>query len=473
VETWAPISIVSSDPSVPVRVRFAPSPTGALHIGGARTALYNWLYARGRGGDLVLRIEDTDRERSTSENVEQILDALRWLELDWDEGPLSQYERADRHREALEQLLEAGVAYRDPATGEDVAAWKKEHGSRGYRGEPSDDENAAVRLRVPDQGDTVAPDEIRGEVRFPNAASDDFVIARADGSVLYNFAVAVDDADMGITHVIRGDDHLSNTPKQLLVMEALGSEPPRYAHLPLLHGPDGKKLSKRHGAASAQELRDAGYLPAAVRNYLALLGWGTEDDTTIMSTEELIERFDLSRVGRSSAIFDEQKLRWLNGRFMREMDLDEYTAAVARYVGREPDEKLRAACAIAQEKAQVLAEVWPLIGFLFEEPETDEKAWKKVMKDGALPLLEEALEALRNAETFDPPELETALGRILAEHDVKPGKLYQPIRVAITGTSVSPGIFESLAVLGKERSLQRIEKAVQRLSTHQSNGGTS
>ena len=464
---------MSSDPSVPVRVRFAPSPTGALHIGGARTALYNWLFARGRGGELVLRIEDTDRERSTPENVEQILDALRWLELDWDAGPVSQYERADRHREALERLLEAGAAYRDPATGEDVAAWKKEHGNRGYRGEPSDDPGGAVRLRIPEGGDTVVADEIRGDVRFPNDAQDDFVIARGDGSVLYNFAVAVDDADMTITHVIRGDDHLSNTPKQLLVMEALGVAPPRYAHLPLLHGPDGKKLSKRHGAASVQELRDAGYLPAAVRNYVALLGWGTQDDTTILSTEELVERFDLSAVGRSSAIFDEQKLRWLNGRFMREMDLDSYTEAVARHVGREPDDLLRAACAIAQEKAQTLNEVWPLIGFLFEEPETDEKAWRKVMKDGALPLLREALEALRQTDSFEPAQLETALGRILAEHGVTPGKLYQPIRVAITGTSVSPGIFESLSVLGKNRSVERIERAVERLSTEAADGNIS
>jgi glutamyl-tRNA synthetase len=465
VETWAPISIVSSSSSVPVRVRFAPSPTGALHIGGARTALYNWLFARGRGGELVLRIEDTDRERSTPEITDQILDALRWLELDWEEGPISQYERGERHRERVEQLLDSGRAYRDPATAEDVAAWKQEHGNRGYRGEPSDDPGAAVRLRVPEGGDTVVEDEIRGEVRFPNESADDFVIARGDGSVLYNFAVAVDDAEMGITHVIRGDDHLSNTPKQLLVMEAMGEEPPRYAHLPLLHGPDGKKLSKRHGAASVQELREAGYLPAAARNYLALLGWGTEDDATILSTPELIERFDLSRVGRSSAIFDEQKLRWLNGRFMREMDLDDYTTAVARHLGREPDERLRAACAIAQEKAQTLSEVWPLIGFLFEEPEVDERAWKKVMKDGALSLLTEALEALRETEPFEPPELESSLGRILAVSDVKPGKLYQPIRVAITGTSISPGIFESLATLGRERSLERIERAVDRLSS--------
>jgi glutamyl-tRNA synthetase len=419
---------------------------------------------------MVLRIEDTDRERSTPENVEQILDALGWLELDWDEGPLSQYERADRHREALERLLSSGAAYRDSATGDDVQAWKQEHGNRGYRGEPTEDAGAAVRLRAPESGDTVVLDEIRGEVRFPNEAQDDFVIARGDGSVLYNFAVAVDDADMAITHVIRGDDHLSNTPKQLLVMEALEVTPPRYAHLPLLHGPDGRKLSKRHGAASVQELREAGYLPAAVRNYLSLLGWGTQDDTTIMSTEELIERFDISGVGRSSAIFDEQKLRWLNGRFMREMDLDEYTGAVARHLGREPDERLRAACAIAQEKAQTLNEVWPLIAFLFEEPETDEKAWRKVMKDGALPLLTEALEALRGTDSFEPEALESALGPILAEHDVKPGRLYQPIRVAITGTSVSPGIFESLTVLGKNRSVERIQRAVDRLSTEDAGG---
>jgi glutamyl-tRNA synthetase len=416
---------------------------------------------------MVLRIEDTDRERSTPENVEQILDALRWLELDWDEGPIMQSERADRHREALEQLLESRRAYYSTATAEDVKSYKAQHNNLGYRGETAaaDAPNAAVRLRIPpEEKTTFVDDEIRGQISFDNTAQDEPVIARADGSVLYNFAVAVDDADMGITHVIRGDDHLSNTPKQLLVMKALGFDAPRYAHLPLLHGPDGKKLSKRHGAASVQELRDAGYLPAAARNYLALLGWGTQDDTTILSTEELIERFDIADVGRASAIFDEQKLRWLNGRFMREMDLDSYTEAVARHLGREPDERLRAACQIAQEKAQTLDEVWPLIGFLFEEPKTDEKSWRKVMKDGALPLLSEALEALRAVEPFEPAELESSLGRILAAHDVKPGKLYQPIRVAISGTSVSPGIFESLAVLGRERSIERIERALERLA---------
>jgi glutamyl-tRNA synthetase len=456
-----PISIVSDSP---IRLRFAPSPTGALHIGGARTALYNWLAARGSEGSLVLRIEDTDRERSTPENVEQILDALQWLELDWDEGPISQASRADRHRAALERLLESGHAYHDTATAKDVETWKAEHGAgRGYRGNPVDEPNAAVRLRVPDKGETVVHDLIRGPVSFPNGPYDDFVIARGDGSVLYNFAVAVDDAEMEITDVVRGDDHLSNTPKQLLVLAALGHEPPRYAHLPLLHGPDGRKLSKRHGAASAQELRDAGYLPAAVRNYLALLGWGADDDTTVMSTEELVERFQIEDVGRAAAIFDEQKLRWINGRFMREMPLDRYTEAVARHLGREPDERMRAACEIVQEKAQTLDEVWPLIRFLFGPPVEDEKAWRKIMKGDARGLLEAAREALSAADVFDSAAVEAALAPLPERLETKPGKVYQPIRVAISGGSVSPGIFESLAALGQEESLARIDAAIARL----------
>jgi len=412
----------------------------------------------------VLRIEDTDRERSTAENVAQILDALEWLELDWDIGPVSQASRADRHAEALQKLLDSGAAYHDSATAKEVEAWKAEHGAdRGYRGEPVSSEGAAVRLRVPDEGETVVHDLIRGPVNFPNRSYDDFVIARGDGSVLYNFAVAVDDAEMGISEVVRGDDHLSNTPKQLLVLTALGHEPPRYAHLPLLHGPDGKKLSKRHGAASVQELREAGYLPAAVRNYLALLGWGTDDDTTIMSTEELLARFEVADVGRSAAIFDEKKLRWLNGRFMREMPLDDYTAAVARHLGRESDGRLRSACEIAQEKAQTLDEVWSLVRFLFEPPVNDEEAWAKVMKDGAPAALAAAREALAEVTDFDADTVEAALNSLPEQLDSKPGKVYQPIRVAITGTSVSPGIFESLSALGREESLFRIDAALARL----------
>ena len=251
----------------------------------------------------MLRIEDTDRERSTPENVEQILDALRWLELDWDEGPFSQAERAPRHAEAIEQLLSDGHAYED---------------------------EGAVRLRVPDEGETVFHDQIRGEIATPNSAIDDFVIRRSDGSALYNLAVAVDDRDMGITQVVRGEDHISNTPRQVMILRALGEEPPAYAHLPLLHGPDGKKLSKRHGAASVQELRAAGYLPEAVRNYIALLGWGYDESTTFFTTDELIEHFDLSRVSTNPAVFDEQKLRWMNGRYLRELPVEELKARSSR-----------------------------------------------------------------------------------------------------------------------------------------------
>ena len=444
-----------------LRTRFAPSPTGALHIGGARTALYNWLAARHSGGRMILRIEDTDLERSTPENVEQILDALKWLELDWDEGPISQVAREPQHRAALDKLLESGAAYRDAATADDVRAWKDEHGAdKGYRGTPSEDGTGAVRLRVPDEGATIVHDMIRGEVSFPNGSYDDFVIARGDLSVLYNFAVAVDDADMGVTEVIRGDDHLSNTPKQLLVFEALGIEPPKYAHVPLLHGPDGKKLSKRHGAASVQELRDAGYLPAAIRNYVALLGWGTGDDETLLSTGELVKRFRPEDVGRSSAVFDEQKLRWMNGRYMRELAIDDYTAAVAAFTGLPEGDMLKQGCAIAQEKASTLDEVKPLIGFLFSPPVEDEKAWRKTMKEDAPRVLTAVIYALKPLDDFGVESVEAALSPLPEALDLKPGKVYQPIRVSITGTTVSPGIFESVSVLGKEETLARIETAL-------------
>jgi glutamyl-tRNA synthetase len=456
------------------RFRFAPSPTGALHIGGARTALYNWLLARGSGGTLALRIEDTDRERSTPENVEQILDALRYLELDWDEGPVSQYERRERHREALERLVAGGHAYYDPATAADVREWKQAHGGAGYRGEPRDEPGAAIRLRVPDQGETVVEDAIRGQVRFENRTQDDFVVARGDGTPLYNLAVAVDDAEMEITDVVRGDDHLSNTPKQLLVLEALGTDPPRYAHLPLLHSPSGGKLSKREAAASVQELRDEGYLPAAVRNYLALLGWGTEDDTTLLSTQELIERFSIDRVGRSPAVFDARKLRWMNGRYMRELPLEEYEQRLGEHLRArsEPDaaaftgaspELRRTACGIVQDKAQTLDEAWPLIRFLFAEPADDPAAWRKVMKPEVRDGLSAALDALQDADGFDPETLEAVLTEVVERSGQKPKDVYQPIRVAITGTTVSPGIFDSLAALGRERSLRRIEAAIRRL----------
>jgi glutamyl-tRNA synthetase len=439
-----------------MRVRFAPSPTGALHIGGARTALYNWLMARGNDGTLVLRIEDTDRERSTPENVEQIIDALRWLELDWDEGPISQLSRTDRHQECLRKLLDEGKAYRSTATGDDVKAYKAQHGAdRGFRGEA--EAEGAVRLRVPDDGSTTVHDLIRGDTVFQHVHMDDPVIARADGSVLYNFAVAVDDMDADITHVVRGEDHLSNTPKQLLVYEALGATAPAFAHLPLLYGPDGKKLSKRHGAASVQELRDAGFLPEAVRNYLALLGWGAADDQTILSTAELVAQFDIARVQKNPAQFDVAKLRWLNGRYMRELSVDDLTARLEAFTGRTG---LRDAVAISQEKIQTLADFWPLAGFFFDGPGDDPKAREKWLDAEHRHPLVQAREALAHLEPFDLERIEVALREVVESGDRKPKDVFQPIRVALAGTTVSPGIFESLAVLGRDESVKRLDAAL-------------
>jgi glutamyl-tRNA synthetase len=414
-----------------MRVRFAPSPTGVLHIGGARTALYNWLLARGQGGTFVLRIEDTDRERSTPENVEQILEALRWLELDWDEGPLSQWERRERHSEAVERLLESGDAYED---------------------------EGAVRFRVPGEGELGFDDAVLGRITTPYSAIKDFVIRRSDGSPLYNLAVSVDDRDMGITHVVRGQDHVSNTPRQLMLLRALGAEPPAYAHIPLLHGPDGKKLSKRHGAASVQELRDAGYLPEAVRNYVSLLGWGYDESTTFMTTEELVERFSLDRVSKNPAVFDEQKLRWMNGRYLRELDPAELRRRLEELYGREvPPEAVE----ISQEKMQTLADFWDLAGFLVERREIDPKAWDRVMSDGGPDRLRAAREALEQAEPFDTETVERALRGVVERLEVKPKEVFQPVRVAITGTTVSPGIFESVAALGRDETLARIDAALQ------------
>jgi glutamyl-tRNA synthetase len=415
-----------------MRVRFAPSPTGALHIGGARTALYNWLLARRSGGAFVLRIEDTDRERSTPENVEQIHDALRWLELGWDEGPFSQAERRPRHEEEIQRLVGEGHAYLD---------------------------EGAVRLRVPEDGATTVRDAIRGDVVFEHAAIDDFVIARSDGSPLYNLAVAVDDRDMGITHVVRGADHLSNTPRQLLILAALGAEPPVYAHLPLLHGPDGKKLSKRHGAASVQELRDVGYLPEAVRNYIALLGWGYDESTEFFTTDELVERFSLERVSKSPAVFDEQKLRWMNGHYLRALAPDDLARRLEGHLRRPVPPR---AVAVAQEKMQTLDDFWRLAAFLVEPQPYDEKAWGKVMADGAPEHLRRARDAIAAAEPFEPEALEAALRGVVEELGVKGREVFQPIRVAISGGTVSPGIFESVAALGRDEALARIDRALDR-----------
>jgi glutamyl-tRNA synthetase len=440
-----------------MRVRFAPSPTGALHIGGARTALYNWLLARGRGGEMVLRIEDTDRERSTPENVEQIFDALRWLGIDWDGEPVFQSQRAERHAEVVERLLAGGHAYRSTAGAEDVKAFKEANDNRGFRG--SDDGEGAVRLRVPDEGTTTVVDVIRGETEFDNALQDDLVIARADGTPVYHLAVVVDDHDAGITHVVRGADHYSNTPKHVLIQQAMGAGTPVYAHLPLLHGPDGKKLSKRHGAASVQELRDRGYLPEAVRNYLALLGWGYDDETTFFTTEELQRNFSLEKVSKSPAVFDEQKLRWMNGRYLRELALDDLTARLEALTGRSG---LRDAVAVTQEKISTLDEFWPLARAFFDEPADDPAAREKFLATEAG---EQALTVARSAlAQLDDPwtteAVETALRGAVERSGMKAKQVFQPLRVALTGTTISPGIFETVALVGRDRGLARIDAAL-------------
>ncbi len=420
-----------------------------------------------------MRIEDTDRERSTPENVEQILDALRWLGLDWDEGPIMQTERSARHAEALRALLDGGHAYRSSATAEDVKAYKLAHGAeRGFRGEPESD--GAIRLRVPDEGAAVVHDAVRGDTRFEHVHLDDPVIARADGSVLYNFAVAIDDLDARITHVVRGEDHLSNTPKQLLVLEAVravgfgpDTSPPVYAHLPLLHGPDGKKLSKRHGAASVQELRDAGYLPEAVRNYLALLGWGAGDDQTVLCTEELVERFGLDRVSRNPARFDETKLRWLNGVWIRNLPVRELSRCIETFLresghadGAE-DRRLPRAVEISQEKIHTLADFWPLTGPLLDEPVDDPPARERWLGEEGRAALRQAREALAELDAFAESDIGAALEALVARLRSKPREVYQPLRVAIAGTTVSPGIFESVALLGREETLRRVDRILE------------
>src|SRR5215212_12025692 len=381
-----------------MRVRFAPSPTGYLHVGGARTALYNWLLARGNGGKMLLRIEDTDRERSTEENIGVIYEGLRWLGLDWDEEPVSQTSRRARHDEAVEQMRRSGAVYEHEG-----AAW----------------------LRVGEGDDIVVQDLVYGDVRTPRGAIKDFVVARSDGSPVYHLAVVVDDHDMGVTHVVRGVDHLPNTPKHILLQEALGFPRPQYGHLPLLHGPDGKKLSKRFDAASLLWLRDAGYLREAVLNYLALLGWGYDATTTFFTVDDLKEKFSLERVSKNPAVFDEVKLRGMNGHYVRELGVDELQRRLQDFLGR--DDVPRVAVEIAQEKMQTLADFWPLAAFLVERQETDPVAWDKVMKDGASERLEAARDALAAAEPFQTESVEAALRGVVEKTGVKPKEVFQPI----------------------------------------------
>ena len=414
-----------------VRVRMAPSPTGFLHIGSVRTFLFNWLFARGHGGECLLRIENTDTSREVEEAVEQIQRSLRWVGIDWDGEVTFQLDRAERCREEAHRLVEAGVAYED---------------------------DGAIRFRMPDEGVTGWDDAIRGRIEFDNAELEDLVLVRSDGRPTYNFASPVEDWLDGITHVIRGDDHISNTPKQIRILTALGSELPVYAHVPMINGPDGRKLSKRHGAVSTDEFRNDGYLPEALMNFLALLGWAPDGETTIMSADELRERFSLERVGASAATFDYEKLDWMNGVYLRALPVDEYAARLVSYLGEQgydwPDDLVRASAPLVREKIERLGQFPEKAGFLFGEVEPDPALLDRTVLDAAA----EAFEAM---DAWDAAAIEVALKELCERLEMKPRQAFQPIRVAVTGSTVSPGLYESLEVLGREESLARVRRAAE------------
>ena len=407
-----------------VRVRFAPSPTGFLHIGNVHTALFNWLFARHEGGESRLRIENTDTSREVAEATEQIQESLRWLGLDWDGELTFQLDRMERCREEAQRLLDEGHAYED---------------------------EGAIRIRMPDEGVTGWTDLIRGHIEYPNDKLEDLVAVRADGRPTYNFASPIEDWLDGITHVLRGEDHISNTPKQIRILEALGAPLPEYGHLANILGDDGRKLSKRHGDVTVEEFRADGYIPEALFNFLALLGWSYDDKTTVMSREELVERFTLDRVGASPAVFDSAKLDWLNGVYLRALPLDEYANRLVTYLreqGYDWDEELvRRAAPLVQEKIATLREFPSFAGFLFARPEA-------TAVDGAV--LPAAADALGAVEPFESDRIEAALRELAERLGLKPRDAFQPIRLAVTGSSVSPGLFESLELLGKEESLARI-----------------
>jgi glutamyl-tRNA synthetase len=414
-----------------VRVRIAPSPTGLLHIGTARTALYNWLFARHEGGEFRLRIENTDTSREVAEAVDQIQDSLRWLGLDWDGPHTFQLDRMEDCRKVADRLLADGTAYED---------------------------EGAIRFRMPDEGVTAWDDVVRGRIEYPNEKLEDVVIVRSDGRPTYNFASPMEDVWDGITHVIRGDDHIPNTPKQLNIIRAVGAEIPVYAHVPMIFGMDGKKLSKRHGAQAVEEFRTAGYLPETMLNFLALLGWAPDGETTLMGRDELVERFSLERVSPSPSQFDYQKLDWMNGVYLRELPPAEFTHRLLLWLGENgfdwDAELVTRTAPLVQEKIARLDEFPGFAGFFFHDVDPSEADL-----DGGVPMLTAAEEALIALEPFDAPAIEAALREAADRLELKPRQAFQPIRVAVTGSKVSPGLFESIELLGRETTLSRLRAA--------------
>ncbi len=465
-----------------VRVRFAPSPTGALHIGGVRTALFNWLFARHYKGTFILRIEDTDQTRSTDESIKIILDGMKWLGLDWDEGPLRQTERMDIYRSHVDKLLKEGRAYYCYCSPEELetrrkaamAAGKPPKYDRKCRSltAPVPGRTPAVRFLSADEGQTIVRDIIRGAVTFENQQLDDLIIQRSDGLPTYNLAVVVDDMTMKISHVIRGDDHLNNTPRQIQLYQALGYEPPEFAHLPMILGSDKTKLSKRHGATAVTEYIDLGYLPEALVNYLARLGW-SHGDQEIFSQQELIDNFSFDNVGKAPSVFNPEKLIWLNHHYIQQADLGRLAGLLADLLkkdgiiaeGKEPDpEWLQKLVKILTERSHTLVEMKAgAIPFLVSDIALDEKAKAKHLTAEIVPLLNELASKLNSIDPFVHSNIEGLFNALVAEKGIKLGKLAQPVRVALTGGTVSPGIYDVIEVMGKEKTMARIHAAIKQI----------
>ncbi|WP_111430634.1 glutamate--tRNA ligase [Rhodobacteraceae bacterium DSL-40] len=469
----------------PVVTRFAPSPTGYLHIGGARTALFNWLYARHMGGRFLLRIEDTDRARSTPEATAAIFEGLRWLGLDWDGEPVSQFERAGRHAEVAAEMLAAGKAYRCYATPEEIAAFREAAKAEGrpplflspWRdADPaSAPEGApfAVRLKAPREGVTVVRDEVQGEVTWRNETLDDLILLRSDGTPTYMLAVVVDDHDMGVTHVIRGDDHLTNTARQTLIYQAMGWDVPVFAHIPLIHGPDGKKLSKRHGALGVEAYREMGYLPEAMRNYLARLGW-SHGDEEFFTTPQAVEWFDLPQIGKSPARFDFAKLENLCGQHIRASEDDVLLAHIEDYLaahGHAPlPDRVRAQVLRAmpglKERAKTIPQLLEMARFATESrPFEPDAAARKALANVSQRMLIDLTSRLQHA-SWTASELEGVVREFAQAESLGLGKIAQPLRAALTGRTVSPSVFDMMEILGKEESLARIEDCAEALTTN-------
>lgn len=462
-----------------VRVRFAPSPTGFLHIGGVRTALFNWLFARHNKGKFILRIEDTDRSRSTEESINAIIEGMKWLGLDWDEGPFRQTDRLDIYKQHAEKLLKDGKAYYCYCTPEELEQRRKEALSKSavpkYDGrcrnlkEPIADRKPAIRFKTPKEGQIIVNDLIKDRVVFDNIQLDDLIIMRSDGIPTYNFTVVVDDAEMKITHVIRGDDHLNNTPRQVNIYNALGYPIPKFGHLPMILGSDKTRLSKRHGATSIMAYKDMGYLPEAMINYLVRLGWSFKDQE-IFSLEELIEKFSLESVGKAAAVFNPEKLLWLNSHYINVGDPIMLAKLLMPFLINEGIVKSEADVDIAylakavtslKERNRTLVELANSARyFLTDDIKCDEKAVQKFLTPENKLLLKELTERLKKVEPFNHVEIEKAFNELKDEKGLKLGQIAQPVRVAITGSTVSPGIFEVIEIIGKERTIKRVEKAI-------------